>query len=63
MADECTDEYTDIATIEELSIYCCFEENGLPVEYVMEILPLKRCDAESIYCTMIEWLNKKITRF
>ena len=25
----------------------------------MEILPLKRCDAESIYSTLIEWLKKK----
>ena len=25
----------------------------------MEILPLKRCDAESIYSTLIEWLKQK----
>jgi hypothetical protein len=55
LADECT----DIANIEELSIYCRWEENGLPVEHFMEILPLKRCDAEFIYSTLIEWLKKK----
>lgn len=43
MADECT----DIATIEELSIFCCWIDNGSHVEHFMEILPLKRCDAES----------------
>ena len=42
MADECT----DIATIEELSIYCHWVENGSPVEHFMEILPLKKADAE-----------------
>ena len=40
MADECT----DIANIEELSIYCRWEENGSPpVEHFMEILPSKKC--------------------
>ena len=55
MADECT----DTATIEELSIFCRWEENGSPIEHFMEILPLKRCDAESIYSTLIKWLKKK----
>ena len=50
MADECT----NIATIEELSIFCRWEENGSPVEHFMEILPLKRCDTESVYSTLIE---------
>lgn len=27
-----TDECTDITTIEELSIFCCWEENSIPVE-------------------------------
>ena len=53
------DEYTDIATIEELSIFCCWVENGSPVEHFMEILPLKKADAESIYSVLIDWLNKK----
>ena len=53
------DEFTDIANIEELSIYCRWEENGSPVEHFMEILPLKRCDAELIYSTLIDWIKKK----
>ena len=55
MADECT----DIATIEELSIYCRWVENGSPVEHFMEILPLKKADAESIYSVLIDWIKKK----
>lgn len=55
MADECT----DVATIEELSIFCRWVDNGSPVEHFMEILPLKKADAESIYTVLIDWLNKK----
>ena len=55
IADECT----DIATIEESSIFGRWEENGSPVEHFMEGLPLERCNAESIYSILIEWLNKK----
>ena len=35
------DEYTDITTIEELSVVCRWVENGLPVEHFIEIIPLK----------------------
>lgn len=42
MADECM----DISTVEELSIYCRWVEDGIPVEHFLEILPLKRADAE-----------------
>ena len=45
--------------IEELSIFCHWEENGSPVVHFMEIFPLKRCNAESIYSDLIEWLKKK----
>ena len=37
-----TDECTDITTIEELSIFCSWEENGVPVECFLEIVPLKK---------------------
>jgi len=50
MADECA----DITVVQELSIYC---RNGAPVEHFMEILPLKKADAESIYSVLIEWLG------
>ena len=53
------DEYTGIATIEELSIFCRWEANGSPVEHFMEILPLNRCNAESMYSIPIERLKKK----
>ena len=45
MADECT----NITTVEELSVFCHWEENGSPVECFLEIVPLKKADAESIY--------------
>ena len=45
MADECV----YIANIEELSVYCRWVENGVPVEHFMEILPLKKTNAQSIY--------------
>jgi len=30
-------EYTAITTIEELSVYFCWEENGVPGEFFLEI--------------------------
>ena len=41
MADECT----DVATIEELSIFCRCVEDGEPVEHFLEILPLQKANA------------------
>ena len=38
MADECT----DIATLEEMSLFCRWEENGIPVEHFFEIIHLKK---------------------
>ena len=38
MAIECT----ETTTVEELSIYCRWVEDGVPVEHFLEILPLKR---------------------
>ena len=55
LADECT----DISTIEELSIVCRWVEDGLPVEHFIEMVPLKRADANTIYETLIECLKKK----
>ena len=46
MADECT----DVTTIEELTICCRWVESGVPEEYFIEIFPLKKANAESIYC-------------
>ena len=50
MADECV----DVANIEELSVYCRWVEDGVPVEHFMEILPLKKTDAQSIYSVLLD---------
>jgi hypothetical protein len=55
MADECT----DIATVEELSVFFRWVEDGEPVEHFFDIIPLKKADAESIYSTLIDWLKQK----
>ncbi len=44
MADECT----DIATIEELSVFFCWVEDGEPVEHFFDIIPLKKADSSTI---------------
>ena len=55
MADECT----DITTVEELSVFCRWEEDGLPVEHFLEIIHLRKADAESIHSALIECLKQK----
>ena len=55
MADECV----DITTVEELSVFCRMEEEGLPVEHFLEIVHLQKADAESIYSALIECLKQK----
>ena len=54
-ADECT----DVSTLEELSIYCCWVENGLPVEHFIDILPIKKANAETITGALISCLKNK----
>jgi hypothetical protein len=55
MADECT----DIATIEELSLFFRWAEGGEPVEHFFDIIPLKKADAASIYTTLTDWFKQK----
>ena len=55
MADECT----DVTTIEELFIFCRWTEDGVPVEHFIEIVPMKRADAESIHSALVECLREK----
>jgi len=50
MSDECT----NITTIEELSVFCHWKENGVPVESFLEIVPFKKADAEGIYLAIIK---------
>ena len=55
MADECT----DISTVEELSVFCRWVEDGQPVEHFIEIISLQKADAETIYGTLVQCLKKK----
>ena len=55
MADECT----DVTTIEELTICCLWVESGVPEEHFIEVLLLKKADAESIYSALVEYCREK----
>ena len=51
-----TDECTDITAVEKLSVFCRWEENGeedgTPVECFLDIVPLKKANAGSIYLAL-----------
>ena len=53
------DEYTDVTTIEELSIFFHWVEDGVPVEHFLEIIPLKATDARTIYSALVEFMKDK----
>ena len=55
MADECT----DVTTLEELTICCRWVESGVPEEHFIEILSLKKANAESIYSALVEYCREK----
>ena len=55
MADECT----DVTTTEKLIICCHWVESGVPEEHFIEILPLKKANAESIYSALVEHCREK----
>ena len=55
MAEECV----NVANIAELPVNCRWVENGVPVEHFMEIFPLKKTNAQSIYSMLLDWLKKK----
>ena len=55
MVDECT----DVTTIEELTICCHWVESGVPEEHLIEILSLKKVNAESIYSALVEYCREK----
>ena len=46
--------------MEELSVFCCWEEDGTPVECFWDIVPLKEADAESIYLAPVKCIKDKI---
>ena len=55
MANECT----DVTTTEELTICCRWVESGIPEEHFIEMLPLKKANAESIYSALVEYCREK----
>ena len=55
MVNECT----DITAVEELSVFCCREEDGTPVECFLDIVPLKKADTASILALVKCIRNKK----
>ena len=55
MADECT----DVSTVEELSLFCRWIENGEPTDHFIDLLPMKKTDAESVYSVLVECLKSK----
>ena len=50
LADECT----DISTIEDLSVVCCWVKNGLPLQHFIEIISLKKAEAQRIYEMLVD---------
>ena len=55
MEDECT----DISTMEEMSVFCRWEEKGIPEEHFLEIIHLRQANTESIYSALVECLKEK----
>ena len=55
MADECT----YLTTVEELSIFCRWIEDRVPVEHFLERVPLKSADAKTIYSIFVDLLKDK----
>ena len=55
MADECT----DITTVEEMSVFCRWEEKGIPEEHFLEIIHFRQANAESIFSALVECLKEK----
>ena len=55
MADACS----VVTTVEELTIYCRWVEGGVAEEHFIEILPLKKANAESIYSALAKYCWEK----
>ena len=55
MADLCT----HISSVEELSLYCRWEKDGVQEEHFLEITLLQKADAQNIYSVLIEYLKQK----
>ena len=55
MADECT----DTMAVEELSVFCYWEEDGASVKCILDIVSLKKADAESISLALAKCIKDK----
>ena len=55
MADKCT----GVTTTEELTICCRWVESSVPEKKFIEILPLKKANAEIIYYSLVEYWREK----
>ena len=53
------DESTDITAVEELSVFRHWEEDGTPDECFLDIVPLKKADAESIYLALVKCIKDR----
>ena len=49
----------NVTTIEVLTICCHWVESGVPEEHFIEILSLKKANAESIYSSLVEHCREK----
>ena len=55
MADECA----DIATMEEMSVFCCWVEDGVLEEHFLDLIHMKQANAESLYSAIVDCLKEK----
>ena len=53
------DECADVTTIEELTFFCHWVDSGIPEEHFIEILSMKKANAESIYSALVEYCMEK----
>ena len=51
------DESTDEANRSELSAFCRLVKDGVIKNHFMELIPLSRCDAQSIYASVTKFLE------
>ena len=42
-----------------MSVFCRWEEKGIPEEHFLEIIHLRQANAESIYSTLVDCLKEK----
>ena len=55
MANECT----DVATVEEISVFWHWEEDGMPAEYFLEIIHSWQGHRGSVYSALVKCLKEK----